>query len=298
MLVLSQTMQTAMAAGNPQRILLEFTDPDTSEQTTMSNEEIAISQGVRWSAAFNGDEELTFGLCPSAEISFTLLNDQRQLADFTFGECAVWIGYRIDTGTPASGAKTETFSEGGVTRTYEFAPLGVFIIERPDIVAKDTISVHGSDRMTLFDVEMPSKTDLSLNPTAENPVTILQLLQAMCTYAGVTLAGTTFLNNDLTFTSWPDKYFEGRTMREVLKWIAEAAGSIARFNRQGLLEMAWFTTVNITYDEDNYKEFTPSWYETATIDGLKIRNQDETSEHSYGTDPENYYVISGNPFLH
>ena len=294
MLALSQTMQAAMLAGAPQRVLLEFTDPDTGTVTTMSNEEVAISQGVKWTAPFNGEEELTFGLCPSAEISFTLLNDERQLSDFRFGECAVWIGYRLASGVTPAGDKYQTFTGDG---TYEFAPLGVFVIERPDIVAKDTISVTGSDRMSLFDVEMPSKTDLGLNPTSANSVTIADLLSAMCTYVGVTLATQTFMNDDLSFTSWPSKYFDGRTMREVLKWIAEAAGSIARFNRSGQLEITWFSEVTITYDENNYKDFVPTWYETAAIDGLKVRNAEETSESSYGTDPENPYVIAGNPFL-
>ena len=297
----SQTMQAAMMADKPQRILLEFTDPDTSEVTVMSNEEVAVNSGVEWSAAFNGEEELTFGLCPSAQISFTLLNDERQLSDFRFGECAAWIGYRIDTGTPPSGAKTATYTEQGVERLYEFAPLGIFIVERPDVVAKDTIQISASDRMTLFDVEMPSASDLGLSPSTSTPVSILALLQAMCTHVGVTLANTApdwFLNYDLTFTSWPRRYFEGKTMREVLKWIAEAAGSIARFNRAGQLEIAWFTEIQVSYDEGDYSEFSQTWYETAAIDGLKVRNAEETSESTYGTDPENPYVIAGNPFLH
>ena len=293
MLTLSATLQTAMAAGNPQRILLEFTDPDTAEISTFSNEEIAVTQGVRLTMPFNMEEELTIGLCPSAQIQFSLLNDERQLVDFRFGECAAWLGFRIDNGTPDAGAKTKTFNEDGRAVTYEFAPLGIFVVERPDIVAKDVIQITASDRMKKFDEEMPSRTDLGISTGA---FTILQLLQALCTYVGVTLASTTFLNNDLQVASWPTKYFDGKTMREVLKWIAEAAGSIARFNRDGELEMAWFTTVNMAYDENDYSEFSQTWYETAEMDGLKVRNQGETSESSYGTDT-NPYVIAGNPFL-
>ena len=293
----SQTLQTAMAAGNPQRVLLEFPD----EETAFSNEDIVVSDGVRVSASFNGEEELTFGLCPSAQIQFSLLNDQQQLSDFTFGECHAWIGFRIDSGTPGQDAKTAQFTENGQTATYEFIPLGIYIVDRPDVVQKDIIQISAQDRMELFDVEMPGKTDLSLSPSASTPVRLYDLLEAMCTYAGVTLASnsTTFLNYDLMFTSWPSKYFESRTMREVLKWIAEAAGSIARFNRSGELEIAWVNdlTETVVYDEHDYSEFTRTWYETAEIDGLKVRNQGETSESSYGTNPENPYVIAGNPFL-
>ena len=295
----SETLRAALAAGNPQRVLLEFTDPDTGETETFSNEDIDISDGLHTNRPFNGDEELTVGLCPSAEVRFTLLNDQRQLADFRFGECAVWIGARIDEGTPGSGAKTATFTEDGEDRTYEFIPIGVFIVERPDIVQRDVIQITANDRMGLFDKEMPSRTDLGLNPTSANPATILQLLQAMCQNVGVSLASTSFLNNNLQFTSWPTKYFENRTMREVLKWIAEAAGSIALFNRYGELEITWFNdlTQDVAYDENNYSDFVQTWYEVEQIDGLKVRNQDETSESTVGTDPDNPYVIAGNPFL-
>jgi len=298
----SETLQTALDAGNPQRILLEFTDPDSGDVEAFSNEDIDISDGLRVNRTFNGDEELTVGLCPSAEVQFSLLNDERQLADFRFGECAVWIGARIDEGTPDQDAKTETFTENGVEVLYEFAPIGVFIVERPDIVQRDIIQITANDRMSKFDVEMPSKTTLGLNPTTSNPVKIRELLSAMCNYVGVALASGApnwFMNSDLSFSTWPSKYFESRTMREVLKWIAEAAGSIARFNRYGQLEIAWLNdlTETVAYDENNYSDFTQTWYEVAQIDGLKVRNQDETSESTVGTDPENPYVIAGNPFL-
>lgn len=298
----SETLQTALDAGNPQRVLIEFTDDSTTPPTvkTFSNEDIVIADGLRTNRPFNGDEELTIGLCPSAEIRFSLLNDQRQLSDFRFGECSVWIGARIDDGEPEQGAKTAVFTEDGEDVLYEFAPVGIFNVERPNIVQRDIIRITANDRMGLFDVEMPSKEDLNLNPTSSNPVTILQLLQAMCSHVGVTLANSSpewFLNYDLSFTSWPSKYFNSRTMREVLKWIAEAAGSIARFNRYGELELAWFKNVTAMYNEADYSEFTQTWYEVAAIDGLKVRNQEETSESTVGTDPTNPYVIAGNPFL-
>jgi len=302
MLTLSTTLTAAIAAGNPQRVLLEFLDDEGDVQTngTFSNEEIVVNRGIHLTMPFNAEKELTLGMCPSVQITFALLNDVRQLTEFTFGECRAWIGARIDTGTPASGAKTKTFTEGGTSRLYEFAPLGIFKVDRPDVVQKDIIEISANDRMTRFDVEMPSKEELSLDPSASSPVTILALLDAMCDFVGLELANTSpnyFLNYDLSFTSWPSNYFNGKTMRDVLSWIAEAAGSFARITRSGQLEIAWFNTTTVVYDESDYKDFSMTWYQTAAIDGLKVRNSEETSESSYGTDPENVYVISGNPFL-
>lgn len=298
MYIPSQTLQTAMAAGNPQRVLLEFVERDTSITETFSNEDIAISEGLRLTRPFNTEEELTIGSCPSAEIEFSLLNANQQLADFTFGDCRVWIGYRIDSGTPGSEAKTAVFEEDGVNKTYEFVPLGVFNIERPDIVKRDILQVRGYDRMTLFDKEMPSREELGLEE--QETITIKMLLEKMCLNVGVTLATTSFLNDDLEIGDWPTRYFDSKTMREVLRWIAEAAGSIARFNRDGQLEIAWFQAYNsVTYDEHSYSDFVQTWYQVAPIDGLKVRNQQETDESSYPPDTEfeNPYLIVGNPFL-
>lgn len=284
---LSQTLSAAIAAGNPQRVLIEFMDYDPVVQ--FSNEDIVISNGLHMAAEFNAETDIAIGQCPSAEISFTLWNDVAQVSNFEFGTFKAYLGARIDSGTPTG--KTKTFTEDGQTVTYEFAPLGVFVAERPDIVKKSVINVTANDRMTLFDTDMPSKETLNLT----YPTTMSVLFQKMCAYLNVPYASATFLNSDLVISKEP-KQFESATMRDVLKWIAEASGSNARFNRDGVLEFVWFTTVNKTYTESNYKDFTPTWYETAAIDGLHIRNADSTSEYVVGTG-SNAYLIQDNPFL-
>lgn len=285
---ISQTLRTAIAAGNPQRVLIEFTHkPDGtaySPSVVFSNEDIVISSGLQLTAEFNSATDLQIGLCPSAEIQFSMWNTESQLVNFEFGKFAAYLGAKITSGTPASGAKTKTFTDG----LYEFAPLGTFIAHRPDIVVKKIIDVDANDQMTLFDVDMPT---LSIT----YPITISGLATALCNQVGVTLKSATFLNSTLTVSAQPEQ-FENATMREVIGWIAEAAGSIARFDRNGQLEFAWFQTVNQIYDEHNYKEFTPSWYETQAIDGLHIRNADSTAEYTYGTG-SNAYMIQDNPFL-
>ena len=286
MQTLSTTLAAAIAAGTPQRVLLEFTDYTPVKQ--FSNEDIFVSDGLQLSAEFNSEKDLTVGKCPSAQIQFTMRNDADQLANFNFGTFKAYIGARIDTGTPASDAKTKTFTENGQTVTYEFSPLGTFIAKRPDIIVKKMIEVDANDQMTLFDKDMPA------NVTAY-PTTIGGLASALCAHVGVTLKSSTFLNSTLTVSAEPEK-FDGATMREVIGWIAEAACSIARFDRDGKLEFAWFSTVSKTYDEHDYMEFTPTWYETDAIDGLHIRNGDSTEEFTVGTGA-NAYMIQDNPFL-
>lgn len=289
---LSTTLSAAVAAGNPQRVLLEFTAKPNgtaySPSVMFSNEDLVITSGLHLTAEFNSATDLEIGLCPSAEIQFSMWNTESQLVNFEFGTFKAYLGAKITSGTPASGAKTKTFIERGAEALYEFAPLGTFIAHRPDIVVKKIIDVDANDQMTLFDEDMPASLQ-------EYTGTLAGFATAFCSHVGVTLKSTNFLNASMGVTMTAEKA-ENKTMREVLGWIAEAAGSIARFDRDGLLEFAWFNQVNKTYDENNYKEFTPTWYETRAIDGLHIRNADSTAEYTYGAG-SNAYMIQDNPFL-
>lgn len=291
----SQTMQTALAAQNPQRVLLEFTRKPNgtaySPVVQFSNEDILVTNGVKLTSEFNSETDLTIGLCPSAEIQFSMLNDKGQLENFEFGTFNAYLGVQIRSGTPASSAKTKSFTEHGISRLYEFAPLGTFIAKRPDIVRVQMIDVDANDQMTLFDVEMPSKTALGIT----YPITLKNLCSAMCSYLGVTLGQNSWLNSNISVSKEPAQ-FEAATMREVLGWIAEAGCSNARFDRNGQLEFVWLNPVQMELDEHNYSEFTTAWYETKAIDGLHIRNADSTTEYVVGTG-SNAYMIQDNPFL-
>lgn len=282
----SETLRAALDAGNNQRVLLEFEDG-----TTFTNEDISMSNGVQWNTEFNSETDLTVGQCPSAEISFTLLNGANQLRDFAFGKFTAYLGAHITSGTPEQTAKTRTFTEKGQNNLYEFAPLGVFIAHRPNVVRTNMIDVDANDQMSLFDVDMPAKETLGLT----YPTTLGTMLTKMCEYLDVPLKNTSFLNNGLAVAKEP-KAFNSYTMREVLGLIAEAACSTARFDRDGQLELAWFSNVNKTFDEHNYSEFTQYWYETKAVDGLHIRNADSTTEYVVGQG-DNAYMIQDNPFL-
>lgn len=291
MYTVSQTLATALANKTPQRVLLEFLDSEGTVTDTFSNEDIVVSTGVDLDEMFNSETDLTIGLCPSAEIRFDMLNDEGQLENFGFGKFRAWLGARIDLGTPAGTAKTKVFTENGVAKTYEFTPLGTFIADRPAVVKKKILTITANDQMQLFDKDMPTATALGLT----YPTTLSNLFVKLCTYVGVTYKSSTFVNSALSVPSEPED-FEDATMREVLGWIAEAAGSIARFDRDGKLEMAWFNTVAAVYDEHNYTEFTPAWYATKAIDSLHIRNSNSEAETTQGAGNNNY-LIQNNPFL-
>jgi hypothetical protein len=104
-----------------------------------------------------------------------------------------------------------------------------------------------------------------------------------------------FINSTATITSEPDE-FENTTMRQVLQWIAEAAASVLRFNRDGQLVFDWLRSTSLALDEGNYSEFAPYWYETKVIDKLYNRRTENGADNTVGTG-ENAYLIQDNPLL-
>ena len=106
---------------------------------------------------------------------------------------------------------------------------------------------------------------------------------------------TTFINSTAKITKEPDD-FKTATMREVLKWIAEAAGSNAKFNRDGVLEMMWLRSTTQSYEATNYEEFNPYWYQTKKVTKLYNRDTQGGTDKTVGTGKE-AYLIQDNPLL-
>lgn len=182
--------------------------------------------------------------------------------------------------------------QGGVLTTWEFVPLGVFDAERPKVPNVIEIDFVCYDRMQRFEKDMPSKADLGFGEDEE--VSIGRLYAAMCNYVGVPYQTTNFINADATF-EWP-KQFENTTMRNVIGWIAEAAASNARFNRDGVLVLDWLKSTGQSYSEGKYTEFLPYWYQTQKVTKLYNRNTTDVTDNIYG-EGSAAYLIQDNPLL-
>lgn len=177
-----------------------------------------------------------------------------------------------------------------VHETYEFVPLGVFIADRPDAPMVHTINMVCDDRMKKFDVNMPSNETLGIT----FPTTIATLYTKICDYMGVPYKTTSFINADGVISKRP-KEFDSSTVRQVLSWIAEAAGSNAKFDRDGVLCLEWLKTTSVSLDENDYRTFDPCWYETQTVDKLYNRLQGN-NDRTYGSGSVGYLILD-NPLL-
>ena len=178
--------------------------------------------------------------------------------------------------------------ENGTLEIYEFVPLGVFEGERPNAPNQIRIEMTCYDRMSLFEKDM-SEVSVSY------PTTIGGLMAAICNHVGVPYRTTSFINSDVAIASEPDE-FSTATMRDVMGWIAEAAGSNARFDRDGYLVMDWIRNTAQSFDENDYSEFVPYWYTVPAVNKLYNRatasGEDETTGNG-----SNGYLIQDNPLI-
>jgi len=186
---------------------------------------------------------------------------------------------------------------------YEFVPLGRFNAERPNVPTVNEIEFTCYDLMQRFEVDMPDDDNLAAayesvySDSYTYPLPFVKLFKAMCAYVVVACDATSFtINANATISGRPED-FDNATMREVLGWLAEAAGSVARFNRNGVLKMDWLrTNTGQSYDEHGYMEFNPYWYETKQVTKLCNRASSGEYESTFGNGDETY-LIQDNPLL-
>ena len=181
--------------------------------------------------------------------------------------------------------------EGTNRRIYEFVPLGYFTADRPNVPDVYKLDFTCYDFMQKFEDDMPSNSELNIT----FPCTIATLFTKMCNYLNVSYASSSFINSTATISERPDD-FDSATMRDVLKWIAEAAGSNAKFNRDGELVMDWLHSTDTEIDESGYSDLSPTWYTTGQVTKLYNQASDGSYCNTVGSGSE-AYLIQDNPLL-
>lgn len=181
--------------------------------------------------------------------------------------------------------------ETGIQYRYEFVPLGVFIADRPNVPDQIRIGIVCHDRMMKLDKDFPDAGTLGIS----YPITVGELFKKICNYYDVPYKTATFTNSGATINEEPDA-FSSATARTVIGWIAEIAGSNARFDRDGKLVMDWVRSSGASVDETGYVEFKPYWYETKKVNKLYGRDTANGEDTTYGTG-SNGYLIQDNPIL-
>jgi len=114
------------------------------------------------------------------------------------------------------------------------------------------------------------------------PITVLDYLKNVCEQAGCELETISFPNSDFVISKRP--YTDGYipTMSEIVIAIAQISCSFARINRNGNLELNWFTDVDQSYTAENLSSY-PVVYEkygpvNQVILSTQLENNSEESE--------------------
>lgn len=259
----------AIRAHTEQDIKITFAD-----NTVLGKADVAITgDGVKITDILNGDTDYTFGKAVCKQVEMTLFNVDNKFNNFDFTqEFTLQIGVKVGA-------------------AFQYVTVGVFKGERPDKVRGKLIDFTAYDRMQKFEV---SASDFIEN--MKFPVTLGAVFSSLCAAVGVEPITTTFTNSTKNFTFNPFSTSD-YTAREVLAWIAEAAGCYARVNADGKVELSTFTTNSYKILKTDRFEMSESEFETPVIGKLECYTSygDQLVTAGTGT---NTYVISDNPFLY
>lgn len=269
MLAVSAEFLQSIKDKSPQDVRLEFSGGDV-----IGASDIAITAGgLTYTEILNGETDVTFGRAVMSELSAVLVNADGRFTDFDFSrEFTAKIGVKVG-------------------ETFEYVNLGVFRGERPEKLRGKLIDFTAHDRMSLFDKSAESFAD-----GLTFPCTLGEIYTKLCDFCGVGYVSATFANSGKTFDANPlaDTDY---TCREILGYIAEAAGSYARMSRDGAVELVWFVTADYTVTRTDRFEMTESEFQTPPIGKLEVYNSYGDQLNSSGTG-DIVYGISDNPFLY
>lgn len=243
--------------------------------------------GLTINEFFNSGTNVSIGATVSSQVDMTIFNNNGDLNAFTFGRCKIYLDAYDETND-----------------VWLTCPLGVYNIDIPKRRKVQLISAGGYDLMQSLDAIADSWWNgLSWG----NGVTISDMIQSLASTLGLTLSANTLSNlpnASLSFSAPPFNSVE-MTYREVMTYITEATGTIARFDRDGCLDLRWFSpaqidseTVTIPADGANNPciVFDIAEYTVAAIDALNVKATGTDVGVTVGGGGNAYSIIN-NPLL-
>lgn len=246
----------------------------------------AISVGVTGLLGYGGKiyavgegASVVLDLASSTASSYT--PNRFMVEKFRYGKSVVFEDYSATVWTPTE------------SETWEYVPMGVYQVKRPEQnLAKVVKIVDAHDYMTKFDADATEFIGGLTYPT-----TIGDIYTDLCDFVGVDYESGTFTGSDviLDASPFPDTT---TTLRTLLKWIAERAFSIARFDREGVLKLHWISSSlvdEITEHNVVWDRATVSEYIVSKVTGAILKDASGNTLQFGSMD--NPYVIAGNPFF-
>ena len=244
----------------------------------------AAGGGLSLQRQCGGGEDLVPGVCACSEAEAVLLNLDGALDGVfqTGQELIPHLGFLTENGE-------------------ETVPMGVFAIT--SVENQDgKITLKLSDRMLRLEQPVTIETQ-GANPvlrfgekarTLYLPYTLAALFSGLCYVMDMEFTSITFPNN----TYVPGNVLEGETSgRNLLAYIAQAAGCFARMDRNGRLELKSYTAADAPLSLDDYFTVKEAGFSVPVVTELTVRAEEDDVGRTIG-EPGVRYVITGNPLLY
>lgn len=181
-----------------------------------------------------------------------------------------------------------------VNGSYEYVPIGIFNISENPTKDDNVTTIKLRDNSVKFDVPYNAENVIQNN---NGEATMFQILDDICTTCGVTLATTTFINDDTKVSVWDNTV----TARQYVMYIAEKAGSIATISRDGELLLIPIDDNLDTFNLDS--QLIESYTEGDMFIISRVVYEDAIRKFEYGTVSEltrnhtTLYISSENPYI-
>ena len=249
----SSAFLRALSAGRSDYALRAVITLTDSTALTLENEEI-WDGGFSVEDAVSNDNSFDVGaaIINQAKLVINNIYEDYDAYDFDGAQVVMYAGFaNLDDGTSP------------------YLRMGTFTVDETSYDGS-IITLTCLDNMAKFD--RPYTFDQTGDQTLTYPATLGEIVRNACHNCGVTLANNSQQFNRYTYqvTEKPDG--ESTTYRQVISWAAQIAGSFARCNANGQLEIKWYNVSAIDSDDDDldggtFDNGSPQYSSGDTADG-------------------------------
>jgi len=272
----TQGYKNILASGAARKYLIKI------DLTLANNTVLHLTESDIWEDSFaietasSGTSSFDIGCAVIGKCTFTInnINGTYNNYDFFNATATVWLGIEGDK----------------VNNVQQYYRMGFFTVDEPQ-KANGLISLTLLDNMWKFDVPF---SGVNIN----YPTTALAVVQAICSYCGVSLAGTSssFHGYNISITEAPsDNEIENMNCREVLQYMAMLGCNFCIINSSGTLDIKWYDTsyTSATTDVFDYNQNTSFGQSDITITGAKF----VIDKQEYTIGSSGYVLELENPFV-
>lgn len=236
-------------------------------------------------------EDFTVGGTTAKHMEFTIVNKNKyEGVNFIGSKVIPTVSLLIEESIDAHFIQPSQPSKmKGFEDVWEHIPLGQFNVDIADRL-RSTIEIKAIDNMILLDKPY-SVSNLSY------PATLSGIVNDACNIVGVGIPSKSFVNSNYVVEEKPEGNL---TLRNIVGFAAELAGSYAKFDRFGRLHMGWYEETDTVITKHQRIDYKQSDYKT-NITGISFdsgEKDEDDNEIVYVVGKEDYMIdISGNPLL-